>query len=55
MLQSHLEYCVQFLSLHFGKDAEALERVRKKFSRILPGLCSICYEEKLDKLGLFSL
>ena len=34
---------------------EALERVQKRFTRMLPGLEGISYEERLEKLGLFSL
>ena len=34
---------------------EALERVQKRFTRMLPGMEGINYEEKLEKLGLFSL
>ena len=32
-----------------------MERVRKRFSRMLPGLEGMSYKESLDKLGLFSL
>ena len=34
---------------------EALERVQKRFTRMLPRLEGISYEERLEKLGLFSL
>ena len=34
---------------------EALERVQKRFTRILPGMEGISYEERLENLGLFSL
>ena len=34
---------------------EALERVQKRFTRMLPGMEDISYEERLEKLGLFSL
>ena len=33
---------------------EALERVQKRFTRMLPGMEGISYE-RLEKLGLFSL
>ena len=51
----HLEYSVQFWSPHYQKDVEALERVQKRFTRMLPGMEGISYEERLEKLGLFSL
>ena len=34
---------------------EALERVQKRFTRMLPGIEGISDEERLEKLGLFSL
>ena len=37
------------------KDVEALDRVQKRFTRMLPGMEGISYEERLNKLGLFSL
>ena len=51
----HLEYSVQFWSPHYQKDVEALERVQKRFTRMLPDMAGISYEERLEKLGLFSL
>ena len=37
------------------KDVEALDRVQKRFTRMLPGMEGISYEVRLSKLGLFSL
>ena len=34
---------------------EALERVQRRFTRMFPGLEGVGYEERLNKLGLFSL
>lgn len=51
----HTEYCVQFLSPHYRKDLEALERVQKRHTRILAGLESISCKEWLDKIGVFAL
>ena len=54
-MRPHLEYCVQFWSPHYQKDVMALEGVQKRFTRMLPGMEDISYEERLNKLGLFSL
>jgi len=55
LLRPHFEYSVQFWSPHYQKDVEALERVQKRFTRMLPGMEGISYEEKLEKVCLFSL
>ena len=46
---------MQFWPPHYQKDVEALERVQRRFTRMLPGLEGVDYEERLNKLGLFSL
>ena len=55
LVRPHLEYCVQFWSLYYRKDIIKLERVHKRFTRMLPGLDGLSYKERLDRLGLFSL
>eukprot|EP00061_Rhincodon_typus_P009495 g33052.t1 len=50
-----LMYWVQFCSPCSRKDITKLDRVQKRFTRMLPGLESMSYREKLDRLGLFSL
>ena len=44
-----------FWSPHYQKEVKALERVQRRFTRMLPGLTGVGYEERLSKLGLFSL
>ena len=53
LVRLHLEYCVQFWLPHYQKDVDALERVQKRFPRILPGLEDMDYEERLNKLEFF--
>ena len=55
LVRPHLGYSVPFWSPHYQEDVEALERVQKRFTRMLPGMEGISYEERLEKLGLFSL
>eukprot|EP00061_Rhincodon_typus_P011284 g36189.t1 len=55
LMRHLLEYCVQFWSSCYRKDIIKLERVQKRFTRMLLGMESLGYKERLDSLGLFSL
>ena len=55
LVRTQLEYCVQFWSVHYRKDVIALEKVQRKFPRMLPGLECFSYQERLDRLVLFFL
>ena len=55
LVRPHLEYYIQFWLPHYREDVDALERMPKRFTRMLPGLEDMDYEERLNKLGLFSL
>jgi len=41
-------------SPHYWKDVISLEGVQRRFTRMLPGMEGFSYEERLDRLGLFS-
>ena len=48
LVRPYLEYCVQFWSPYYRKDIIKLERVQKRFTRMLPGLDGLSYKERLD-------
>jgi len=49
------EYCVPAWSPHYEKDKLLLERVQQHFTRMVPGLRQLTYEQRLKRLGLWTL
>ena len=54
-VRPHLEYCIQAWSPCYEKHCWLLERVQKRATKMVNGLSNLTYEERLQKLDLFSL
>jgi len=55
LVRPHLEYCMQFWSPYLRKDILALEGMQRRFIRLILELRGLDYEERLSRLGLYSL
>jgi len=53
--KSHLEFCTAAWSLHYAKDKLLVEKVHWRFTRMIPCLNNILYENRLKELKFWSL
>ena len=51
LVRPHLEYSTAAWSPHYVKDREMLEKVQRRFTRMVPGLGDLGYEERLGVFG----
>jgi len=53
----HLEYCVPVWAPHYLKDKALIESrpTQRRFTRMIPSIRKFSYEERLMKLGLWTL
>ena len=55
LVRLHLEYCSPAWSPHYQKDKQLLEKVQHRFMRLFPDLKKLCYKDRLQRLGFWSL
>jgi len=47
LVRPHVEYCVSAWSPYYKKDKELLEKVQRRFTKMIKGMKGMSYEEGL--------
>ena len=55
IVHPHLEFCMSSSSPHYQKEKKFLEKVQHRFTKMIPGLRSWQYPDRLMQLGLWTL
>ena len=55
VVRPHVEFAISSWSPHFKKDIEAIEKIQHRFTRLLPRMKHLSYEDRLVKLNLTTL
>ena len=55
LVRPHLEYAVKFWSPHFRSDINNVERVQRKYTKIIPEIRNYSYQQRFKDLELITL
>ena len=55
VVRPHVEFAISSWSPHFKKDIEAIEKIQHRFTRLLPRMKHLSYEDRLIKLNLTTI
>jgi len=55
LVRPHMEHCIQAWGLQHRKDAQLLEQVQRRATKMLRELKHLSYKDRLRELGFFSL
>ena len=55
MIRPHLEYCSCIWSPHLKYNIDAIERVQRRATKIVPSLKNLTYTQRLERLNLETL
>ena len=55
LVRPYVEYCVSAWSPYYKKDKDLLEKVQRRFTKMIKGMKGKSYEQRLQKLNLWLL
>ena len=55
LVRPHVEYCVSAWSPYCKKDKELLEKVQRRFTKMIINMKGLSYEDRLQSLKLWSV
>jgi len=55
LVRPHVEYCANAWSPYYKKDKELLEKVQRRFTKMIVNMDGLGYEDRFQRLKLWSL